>query len=130
MSHARPLRAIRLLVAALLTPLASIAAQTPAPLPPASAPPPAPVVQPPPAVVPIQRAAPPPAPVARSTDAAAPTPAAMDAAPAGATMRCKDGLWLTGPAAPNRCARNGGVAVILPVRAAAPPPPQPPPRAP
>ncbi len=123
--HPSARRALRLLLAALLTPLASVAAQTPAPLPPASPPPPAPVVQAAPAATPIQRAAPPPAPVARSSEAAPATPASTAAAPAGATMRCKDGLWLTGAAAPNRCDRNGGVAVILPVRT-----PPPPPRAP
>lgn len=125
--HPSARRALRLLVAALLTPFASVAAQTPAPLPPASPPPPAPVAQPAPVATPIQRAAPPPAPVARSIEAAPTAPAGAAAAPVGATMRCKDGVWLTGAVAPNRCDRNGGVAVILPIRAAAPPPP---PRAP
>lgn len=50
-----------------------------------------------------------------------------DTPPAGATMRCKDGTWLTGSPAASRCDRNGGLAAILP---AASTPPQGPPRAP
>jgi hypothetical protein len=49
-------------------------------------------------------------------------PAIADQAPpAGATMRCKDGTYLSGTASANRCANNGGLAAILP-----PPPPVPP----
>jgi len=65
----------------------------------------------------------PPAPAAR------PVPTARVAAPSeappptGATMRCKDGTWLTGTPAPERCSANGGTAVILP--AARPTPLQP-----
>lgn len=44
-----------------------------------------------------------------------------DAPPAGATMRCRDGSWLTGAPAASRCDRNGGLAVILPVAPPAPP---------
>jgi hypothetical protein len=39
--------------------------------------------------------------------------------PAGATMRCKDGTYLTGTPAADRCANNGGVAAIIPARAPA-----------
>jgi hypothetical protein len=46
-------------------------------------------------------------------------------APPGASMRCKDGTWLTGTPSAARCASNGGVATILPAApAAAPPPPR------
>jgi hypothetical protein len=48
-------------------------------------------------------------------------PVAEQGPPAGATMRCKDGTYLSGAAAANRCADNGGMAVILP-----PPRPTPP----
>ena len=48
-------------------------------------------------------------------------------APASATMRCKDGTYLTGAVAADRCANNGGVATIIP---AAPPTPPPPPKRP
>ena len=47
----------------------------------------------------------------------APPPAANarnDAPPAGATMRCRDGTWLSGSPSDSRCDRNGGLAVILP----------------
>lgn len=47
--------------------------------------------------------------------------------PAGATMRCKDGTWLTGVPADNRCVERGGVATILPPARVTPPPPPPPP---
>lgn len=40
--------------------------------------------------------------------------------PANATMRCKDGTWLTGPAADGRCSANGGTALILPAARTAP----------
>lgn len=102
---------------------------SPAPLPPASPPPPVPAASPTPPVPTMQRSSPPPAPAARPADPA-PTAAAAAASPAnatppaGATMRCKDGVWLSGAPAANRCERNGGVAVILPVRATAPPPPR------
>lgn len=51
-----------------------------------------------------------------------------DTPPAGATMRCRDGTWLTGPAAAARCDGNGGSAVILPAAPSAPAAPQRPPR--
>jgi hypothetical protein len=47
-----------------------------------------------------------------------------DAAPAGATMRCKDGTWLTGARSADRCANNGGVATIVTAQQAPPPQPQ------
>ena len=67
-----------------------------------------------------------PAVVTPSVRAAAPQPASSrsDAPPAGATMRCRDGNWLSGTPSASRCDGNGGLAVILP---AAPPVP---PRAP
>ena len=43
--------------------------------------------------------------------------------PAGATMRCKDGTWLTGAPGEGRCSANGGTAAILAPARAAPPPP-------
>jgi len=46
-----------------------------------------------------------------------------DEPPAGATMRCKDGTYLTGTPSDARCAGFGGVAVLLPVPT--PPPPAP-----
>jgi hypothetical protein len=55
---------------------------------------------------------------------AAPAPAGNEAPPAGATMRCRDGSWLSGAPSESRCERNGGLAVILPA------PPPVPPRAP
>lgn len=64
--------------------------------------------------------------------APAPAPATLQAPrppetpPAGATMRCKDGTWLSGTADAARCANNGGLLVILPpVRTPPPPPRQP-----
>ncbi len=35
------------------------------------------------------------------------------APPAGTTMRCKDGTYLTGAPADNRCADHGGVAAVM-----------------
>ena len=65
-----------------------------------------------PAVIP-----PPPAPVAASriTQAQISEPANV-APPADATMRCKDGSYLTGEPVADRCRERGGVAVILPQR--------------
>lgn len=63
------------------------------------------------------------APAPEATVQAAPVPAAP---PAGATMRCKDGTWLTGAPDAARCGANGGLAAILPQA----PPPPPPPRRP
>lgn len=58
---------------------------------------------------------------------AAVTPSLVsDTPPAGATMRCRDGTWLTGAAVASRCDANGGSAVILPAAPAAPPAPRPP----
>lgn len=51
---------------------------------------------------------------------AAPAPSATP--PTGATMRCNDGTWLTGPAAAARCDANGGLLVILPTHTPPPPP--------
>jgi len=70
-------------------------------------------------------ARPPVAPASRAlTPVAASRAAGRDAAPpAGATMRCKDGTYLTGAAAAGRCDANGGlVAVLPPAREASPPP--------
>lgn len=55
------------------------------------------------------------------------TPALVsDTPPAGATMRCRDGSWLSGAPAPGRCDGNGGTAAILPVAPPIPPAPRPP----
>lgn len=55
------------------------------------------------------------------------TPALVGATPpAGATMRCRDGSWLSGAPAPGRCDANGGTAAILPVAPPPPPAPRPP----
>ena len=59
------------------------------------------------------------APVSASRSAA---PAAV---PAGATMRCKDGTYLTGAAAAGRCDANGGLVAVLPPARETPPPPLP-----
>ena len=45
------------------------------------------------------------------------------AAPAGTTMQCKDGTYLSGVPAAARCAGNGGVAAIFPAAKTAPPGP-------
>lgn len=51
-------------------------------------------------------------------------PAIADQAPpVGATMRCKDGTYLSGTASANRCANNGGLAAILPPLPPVPPTP-------
>lgn len=59
-----------------------------------------------------------------------PTPATpslvSDTPPSGATMRCRDGSWLSGAPAPGRCDANGGTAAILPVAPPVPPAPRPP----
>jgi N-acetylmuramoyl-L-alanine amidase len=47
--------------------------------------------------------------------------------PDGATMRCKDGTYITGTASADRCANNGGVTATFPA-ASAPPPPRPQPQ--
>jgi len=68
-----------------------------------------------------RRAAPRPAVAATPSLVAQPATAV---APAGATMRCKDGTYLGGVPTASRCARFGGVAAVL----AAPPKPPPMPR--
>jgi hypothetical protein len=61
------------------------------------------------------------APVRRAVTSQSVRPAtAEQAPPAGATMRCKDGTYLTGVASADRCSGNGGLAVIFPVRPVAP----------
>jgi len=77
-----------------------------------------------------QRAAPPARAVAArmpvSAPAAARAAAPSDApAPDGATMRCKDGTYLTGAPSEGRCDAYGGVAAVLPAPRTAPPPPLP-----
>ena len=70
------------------------------------------------------------APPARPTAAVTRIPQAAqaslrsDAAPAGATARCKDGSFATGPVDANTCASNGGLAARLPSAPATPPPPR------
>ena len=73
--------------------------------------------------LPGARATPAPSAVAPTVRAPAPRPSALardDAPPAGATMRCRDGLWLSGTPSDSRCDRNGGLAVILPAPRAIP----------
>lgn len=69
----------------------------------------------------------PPPPSASGTPAASRAVAApaATAPPAGATMRCKDGTYLSGTPSANRCSANGGLAALIPQRAAAPPAPLP-----
>lgn len=69
-------------------------------------------------------------PVPPPARAAAPVAAARAATPevappAGATMRCKDGTYLTGAPAAGRCDSYGGLAVVLPPARETPPPPLP-----
>ena len=45
-------------------------------------------------------------------------------APVGATMRCKDGTYLTGAPAAGRCDAYGGLAAVLPVPRTPPPLPR------
>ena len=69
-----------------------------------------------------------PPPVAAATRAPVMTRAAAPAngvAPAGATMRCKDGTYLSGATAASRCDSFGGVAALLVAPPAAPAPPRP-----
>ena len=75
-------------------------------------------------VLPGARSTPAPSAVAPTVRAPTPRPSALvrdDAPPAGATMRCRDGLWLSGTPSDSRCDRNGGLAVILPAPRAVPP---------
>jgi hypothetical protein len=78
-----------------------------------------------------QRAAPPPRAAAARMPVSAPAAARAAAAPsaaappAGATIRCKDGTYLTGAAAAGRCDANGGLVAVLPPAREAPPPPLP-----
>ncbi len=75
-------------------------------------------------VLPTYRASPPVSAAAATAAASSNDPAPTlrnEAPPAGATMRCKDGLWLSGVASATRCERNGGLAVILPAAPSLPP---------
>ena len=109
---------------------ASRLAPTPAPAPvepmkPASPPPPRPAAALTPAPALLTAPAPPPP---RPTVAPSPSTAAHLVAPpetawpTGATMRCKDGTYLTGPPAADRCANNGGVTAIMAPHPAPPTP--------
>ena len=49
--------------------------------------------------------------------------AASAVPPAGATMRCKDGTYLSGPPAAGRCDPYGGLASLLPANGKPAPPP-------
>ena len=71
---------------------------------------------------------PPPRPVAAAPagQLAAPRPAAASSpatAPAGSTMQCKDGTFLSGPATASRCDAYGGLAALLPAPRPSPPTP-------
>ncbi len=73
-----------------------------------------------------RRTEPPPAPVRanRAAPVAARAAPPLEATPpAGATMRCKDGRFLTGAAAPGRCDAFGGTAAVLVPGRVAPAPP-------
>ena len=84
------------------------------------------VIPGPPTPAPLARAVP--LPNASSAITPAQRVASAGAAPpAGATMRCKDGTFLTGAASEQRCAGNGGLSVTFP---APPKTPQPPARRP
>lgn len=66
-------------------------------------------------VLPTRPSGPPPRPVPElATPAVMAAPAAASQPPAGATMRCKDGTWLSGAPAAERCTDRGGVATVLP----------------
>ena len=69
------------------------------------------------------------APAARVANPARKTPVAIapaatktvltaEAPPIGATMRCKDGTYLTGTPSADRCSGNGGVSVTYPAQTA------------
>jgi len=65
-------------------------------------------------------------PVAARVPVSAPAAARAAAlAPDGATMRCKDGTYLTGAPSEGRCDAYGGVAALLAAPRTAPPPPLP-----
>ena len=70
----------------------------------------------------------------RTTPVAAPSAVsrnvipATEAAPIGASMRCKDGTYLTGTASADRCTSNGGVAATYPAQPGSPPAPKPQPQ--
>lgn len=74
----------------------------------------------------MPRQVPPPAPVAAAQASAEDAAAARATAtpPVGATMRCKDGTWMTGAQDASRCANAGGVAVLI-TQPRTPPPPRP-----
>ncbi len=78
----------------------------------------------------FQRSAPPPRPgtATASTQPARSVAVAPAAIPIGATMHCKDGTYLSGTPAADRCANNGGLAAILPVQRANPTTPRAPSR--
>jgi hypothetical protein len=60
--------------------------------------------------------------------AATKTVLAAEVPPIGATMRCKDGTYLTGAPSTDRCSSNGGVAATYPAQSSAPPAPRPQPQ--
>lgn len=65
-----------------------------------------------------------PSPIAASAITPAQRIASADPAPPpGATMRCKDGTFLTGVASEQRCAGNGGLGVSFPAPVETPRPP-------
>jgi hypothetical protein len=79
---------------------------------------------------PAARVASPPrrAPVATASTVSRNLIPATEAPPIGATMRCKDGTYLTGAGSTGRCANNGGVAAMYPALPASPPAPRPQPQ--
>jgi hypothetical protein len=71
----------------------------------------------------MPRQVPPPAPVVAAPVSAVDADAerANSTPPTGATMRCKDGTWLTGAQDATRCANSGGVAMLIAQPLALPP---------
>lgn len=135
MSSLRSVAALVTFAVLALAPRGAVA-QAPAPVPPArlpnASPPPPPqradTAQRVTLLVP-PRPAPPPAPIALGSRTDLGTaPALIAAPPADATMRCKDGTFLTGPPAAERCRDRGGVAAIFPAPPSAVPSPRPVPR--
>ena len=90
-----------------------------------SPPPPPPPAQPAPPTVAAQPRPVPPslAEIRAAQPSAAPSPASGPATPpVGATMRCRDGTWLSGAPAADRCTQRGGVLIYVPQRPTPPPP--------
>ena len=78
-----------------------------------------------PAAVEQAKSVPPtPSPSAPTAAAALDRAVQVEAQPANATGRCKDGTWLYSPPTQASCAEHGGSAVVFPTRPAPPPLPR------